>query len=263
LVTYTFPAPGTPTTMSHAFAHCCPLANGACRCHHNFASSYVVSPILGSTTLALTTHSPNSYHSPHLTPTFGIVNLPGSGRCGSPSPVIPTLLLTTPVAVDSLVAIDTEIHSHKVHYDVSKGLQTACISACGLDTPISNEQKNFPVVKGAPPNARLRIVPADQHPVLTQTIERDSSLTIGELIKLLHSYFHEPLGSEEASSLRSNVDLYPVAIKNQQKRCKAASDPDEEWSMGMKKIDVLGKECKFRGVELDAAPLTLYVAFGK
>ena len=217
-----------------------------------------------------TTYSPNNGHSSQIiipSPlSLAVVNLPSQSRRNSPSPVILARPLTTMLAIHSLVAIDTQMYSPKIHYDVSKDPNTAYISTLGVSVPISNEQKNYQVVEGALPNIDLCIV--FDHPILTDTFECDSSLTIGELIQLLYAHFHQGLESSEMTNLRGDVNFYPAAVKNQEKRCRAAFDHKKEWSEGMKRIDVLGRKCKFHGVELDATSsthnyFTIRVVFGK
>ena len=93
--------------------------------------------------------------------------------------------------------------------------------------------------------------------------------TIENLIQLLHDHFQQPLGSKETSKLERDMKLYQSAVNNCCERCRTEDDPDDAWweGSGMKRIDVLGKECKFRGVELDLTPannrLILRVALGK
>ena len=49
------------------------------------------------------------------------------------------------------------------------------------------------------------------------------------------------------------MNLYQSAGNNCCERRRTEDDPDDAWGegSGMKRIDVLGRECKFRGVELD------------
>lgn len=173
------------------------------------------------------------------------------------------LALTSRLVVDPLVAASTELYSSKVHYDVSKEPRTARVSACGVGNRISDEQKDLLVVEGAMPGTKFHIT--FDHPFLKATMERDSSPTIGRLIRLLYSYFQTRLELSDKSSLELNMGLYSAAVENQRRRCETAYDPDKEWREGMKWIDVLGKGSKFRGVELDVEYniCTLHVAFGK
>ena len=63
------------------------------------------------------------------------------------------------------------------------------------------------------------------------------------------------------------MNLWKVASDTQVKRCQDVLDSDAEWAQGMKRVDILGKECKFQGVYLDSSfigdHLTLHVVFGK
>lgn len=235
-------------------------------------------------TLALTTpsaitslnpaYSPNIRPSPQLTlsplpvvsplHSLAVVNLPSSAsRRISPSPVQAMLVAT--LQIHPIVSMGPELYHSKLHYDVSKDPHTAAVSTFGVTTSISIEQKNFPVVGGALVHTAFEIV--FNHPILINTIKCDTSLTVGELVKHLYSHFHKRVGAGEMSSIEQDADLYTAAVKHQNKRCQAMFDVGAEWNKGMKRIDVLGKECKFRGLELDATSahdrLLLRVTFGK
>lgn len=241
--------------------------------HNCVAVGYVptTSPLF--TTLPML--SPNMHRSPQLTlgtpvhmtsplPTFAVVNFPTS-RGNSPSPVVQNLLLTTTLQVNPLVAVGMELYSSKISYDVSKEPHTSRISRCGITTSLSEEEKDFLVVEGALMHTNCSI--EFDHPVLQTTIRCDSSLTIGDFVTLLYSHFRERLGSRETASLSQDMDLFTEATKNQNKRCRTTHNPRAEWGQGMKRIDVLGRECKFRGVELDTMSgqdtITLRVVFGR
>jgi hypothetical protein len=172
-------------------------------------------------------------------------------------------MLVATLQVNHLVAMGTDLNSSKLHYDLSKGLHTAYISKRGIGSPITPEEKDSVVVEGAMPHTRFRI--AFNHPVLA-SIDCDASLTIGGLIELLHLHFHNPLRHREMSALKPLMELYLAAMRNMGKRCEASLNCPVEWDEGLKRIDVLGKERKFRGIELDTTShnyVTLRVAFGK
>jgi hypothetical protein len=174
-------------------------------------------------------------------------------------------MLVATLQVNRLVAMGVDTYSSKLYYDVSKGTHTAHLSKCGISSSIPPEERDSLVVEGAVPQTHFRI--AFNHPYLTSLIDCDAPPTVGGLIKLLHSHFHEPLRSREMFSLKSNMDLYLAAMNNLGKRCETSFDRDVQWKEWMKRIDVLGKECKFRGIELDTTSshnyVTLRVAFGK
>ena len=197
-------------------------------------------------------------------PPLAVMNFPTS-RGNSPNPVVQNLLLTTTLQVNSLVAVGMELYSSKISYDVSKEPHTARISRCGITASLSEEEKDFLVVEGALLYTSFSI--EFDHPILGRTIKCDSSLTIGDFITLLYSHLRERLGSRETTNLGQDMDLFTEAIKNQHKRCHTTLNPRAEWTQGMKRIDVLGRECKFRGVELDTTSgqdtIVLRVAFGK
>ena len=169
--------------------------SGAHPTHGTYYPSLTI-PAASPTFTTLIPHSPNNRRSRQmiLSPqlavsplqSMAVLNLPNQSHRNSPSPVISAVVLTT-MAVDRLVAKGTDLYDSKVHYNISKDPSTACVSTCSISSPISNEQKNYLVVEGAPQNTSFRIV--FDHPVLTDTVECDSFLTIGDLIKLLHSHF--------------------------------------------------------------------------
>jgi hypothetical protein len=142
-----------------------------------------------------------------------------------------------------------------VHYDVSED---------PIEVRLTHEQKRSPVVEGAP-HSRFRI--AFGHPALVHTIDFEESLTVGDLLTELHSHFHERVGHGEKYELEKHMDLCGAAVRARTKRCGAAFDAHVEWNRGMKRVDMLGRECKFRGVYLDPSSisdhLTLRVVFGK
>ena len=125
-------------------------------------------------TTLTTTHSPNNRRSPQLIISPQLLpsplSLSGSSHRNSPSPVAPTLLISTPT-VDPLVAPPTDLRSHKLHYDVSRDPRTASISTYGMKDSISNEQKSFLVAENALPNTSFHI--AFDHPFMTGTIGCD------------------------------------------------------------------------------------------
>ena len=245
------------------------LNGGICQCTPNTrychcAPSHVSSPTI--TTLT-SPYSPTIRLSPHITltplhapsplPSLAVLNLPGPSRGNSPN------MLVAELRVNPLVAMSMEVYSSKLHYDVSRSPHTACISTCGINTSITPQQKGSPIVEGALLYTSFRI--EFNHPILRSTIDCDSSMTISDLITELHSHFQRRLGSRETANLNRDMTLCTAAFNNQKKRCQATFDPNAEWSLGMKRVDVLGKESKLRGIELDAinGPLTLRVTFGK
>lgn len=226
--------------------------------------------MLSGTAMALTP-SPRSPHR-DLTPLLmtspfsssAIINLPSPSNRYSSSPVVQTVLLAT-LQVNPLVAMGQEFHHPKIQYDISKEPHKAQVSTCRVSTAISREQRNSPVIEGAlqPTNLTIEF----DHPFLINNIRTNTYLTIGDLLEQLHAHFHKQAGSREMADIQQDMELYSTAIHSQKKRCRAAFDPDVEWNQGMKRIDILGKECKFQGVELDASSgsdnLTLRIAFGK
>jgi hypothetical protein len=196
-----------------------------------------------------------------LSPAFAVVNI--QNTYSPSSPVVPALLLTTP-SVNPLVALDSDSCSHKVQCDISNDPIDARISkSCGRNTSLTPEQKRSPVVEDAL-HSHFRVM--FDHPGLADTIDFHGSPTVGDLLTELHSHFHERVGSGEKSNLKQ-LGLYQAAITAQTKRCEAAFDGHTEWNRGMKRVDILGKECKFHGVYLDSSSisdhLALRVVFGK
>jgi len=154
-----------------------------------------------------------------------------------------------------------------VHYDISKDLSTVCVpTSYGHSTPISDEQKYSLVVEGAL-HERFRIV--FDHPVLTKPMGFFwRSLTVESLLEELLLYFDERVGSRERSNLEKDMHLFREAVDTQVGRCENASDPRAEWNLGMKRVDILGKERKFHGIYLDSDTSnrdyhTLHVVFGE
>ncbi|KAF9648464.1 hypothetical protein BDM02DRAFT_3115369 [Thelephora ganbajun] len=249
---------------------------GSCRVHGvlncpypSCTTSYVVSPGVSPTFTAVALPSPCVTVSPlpavSPLPSLAVVNFQSPCSRNSPSPVIPVLLLPQTPQVNPLVASNSDVCRQKVHYDVSEDPSTARVSTLlGLSAPISYEQKSSLVIEGVPHGA-FRIV--FDHPALTSTIKFEGSLTIGELLKQLYSHLHKQVGSREMSTLKEDRNFYTVAVKTQSKRCGAAFDARAEWNQGIKRVDVLGKECQFRGVYLGTSPIndriTLHVVFGK
>jgi len=259
--------------MTTTVTRCYPVNSGTCSVHGTIhypnpgcSFSYVVS---GGTSPALTTVTMVTRRSPLLTvsplpglPTVG--NFQDGSSRHSPSPVIPILVLTTPT-INPLVVVDSELRHHKVHYDASKHPSTARAKFCGRNTPISREQMDSLVVEGALHRCFRVMI---DHPALTRTIDfKEGSPTVGDFLTELYSHLQEQVGSEEKLTLEGFPSPFIAALKAQMKRCEAAPDFSAEWKRGMKRIDVLGEECKFRGVYLDSTPagdyLVLNVLFGK
>jgi len=254
---------------------CYTVMNGVCHFHGPLDSphpmctiGYLVDPRLSPTFTAVTTRTRRS---PLLTvsPLLGVSQLPVSFEVLGvshvpPSPVIPTVVFTTP-SVNPLVALDPGLYHHKIHYDVSKGSNDVRISRpYGPSIPITEEQKRSLVVEGTL-HRRFRVVV--DHPGLTSTIDIEGSLTVEDLFEELHSHFHQRVRPGEMSNLKKDMNLFQVAVDTQVKRCAAALDGHAEWDRGMKRVDILGKECKFRGIYLDTSyisdRLTFYVVFGR
>ena len=154
-----------------------------------------------------------------------------------------------------------------VHYDISKDPSTVCVpTSYGRSTPISDEQKHSLVVEGAL-HDRLQIV--FDHPVFTKPMGFFwKSLTVESLLEKLFLYFEERVGSREGSNLKEYMQLFREAVDTQVERCETASDPRAEWNLGMKRVDILGKERKFHGIYLDSDTSnrdfhTLHVVFGE
>lgn len=222
---------------------------------------------------AVTTHS---HHSPIFTisPLPGVTPLPGSfavvnlqnayNTCSPPSPAVSALVLTTPY-INPLVAVDSGLCHGKVNFDVSKVQIDVRVSKfCGNSAFITDEQKDSLVVEGAL-HGHFRI--EFDHPGLTGSMGFRRALTVGDLLLGLHKYFHERIGQTEKYHLEKDMDLWKVASDTQVKRCQDMYDPRLEWDLGMKRVDVLGKKSKLRGVYLDPSAfgdhLTLRVVFGK
>ena len=215
---------------------------------------------------------------PHNSPTFAISPLPVAAQIPtlavlntqntyhhhrSPSPVHATLVFTP--NVNPLVALDLDSSHHKLHYDVSKDPSHAYVSKSrGPRIPITNDQRRSLVVEGTPHSA-FHVVFGD--PVLTSTIEFRGSLTIGDFLDELCSYMHKRVGRGEMSNLEKDTDRCSAAAIARTRRCGATSDPHGEWERGMKRVDMLGKGCKFYGIRLDTSCTsnyhTLFVEFGK
>ena len=198
-------------------------------------------------------------------PTLAVLNTQNTHhRCRSPSPVQPTLVLTTP-NINPLVAHGSDPHHDKVHYDVSKGLSDIRVSKLrGPKIPISDEQKQSLVVEGV---SRGTFHVVFDHPGLTSTIEFKGTLTVGDFLEELHSHMDERVGDVEMFNLKKDSHCYQTAGETQVKRCQAAFNRDAEWDRGMKRVDILGKKCKFHGIYLDTSRagnhLTLGVVFGR
>lgn len=208
-------------------------------------------------------HSPTITISPlpvvtPLPASLAVVNVPNTWYYDSPSPVVPT---TTP-SVNPLVAFDSDSGRYKIRYDLSKDLDTIRVS--GPYGPITDEQRCSLVVEGAP-HKSFRVM--FDHSVLTSIIELEGPLMIEDLLRELHSHFRRPPSSREMSDLRKDMYLCRAAVETRVKRCEAAFDPRAEWDRGMKRIDILGRECKFRGIYLDTSSISDYlklcVVFGK
>ena len=226
-----------------------------------------VNPGSPTYTVTYTQHSPAFTVSPlpgiSLLPTPFSVPSPQSA-CNSfpPSPVTPGLHVTT-LFVTPLLALDQSFGYDKVCYDVSKDPSIARVSTVhGQSVPITREQRHSLVVEGA------LVSPfhiAFDHPALTRTIELQGIPTVDEFLRELHSYFLERVGTGEMRDLQGDRDYHPSAVRAQKKRCDAASDPDREWRRGMRRVDILGKGSKLRGIYLDSSPtdITLRVVFGK
>ena len=247
-------------------------------CVHNHphsgcaASQSIVNPASPAFT-TITMYTP--HHSPVYTisPLPGVSPLPASFMVASPrstdgyyppSPVVPGLLLAT-VFITPLLAFDQSLCYGKIHYDVLKDPGNARVSKLyGQSAPITNEQKRSLVVEGAL-HTRFRIV--FDHPALTRTIELHATPTVGDFFAQLRSYFYEPVWDGEKYDLQKDPNHFSEAVKAQKKRCDATFDPDVAWRQGMKRVDILGKKTKFRGIYLDSSStsdyLTLRVVFGR
>lgn len=199
-----------------------------------------------------------------LPTSFAVANFQNTYHLDPPSPGLSALVLTTP-SVNPLVALSSDPCHNKIHYDVSKDLNTVCVSKpYGFSTSITNEQRYSPVVEDTlHRNFRIEF----DHPVLTSTIDFKGTLTVGDLLEELHSHFHAWVGSREMSKLEGDGTYCHAATIARTKRCEAAFDTRAEWGRGMKRVDILGKETKFRGIYLNTSCisdyLTLYVVFGK
>jgi len=187
-----------------------------------------------------------------------VVNVQNTSYYDSPSPVTTSPVLTTP-SVNPLVAVDSDLYQHKIYYDLSKDLN----NVRGPYGPISDEQMRSLVIQGAP-HGNFRI--AFDHPGLTSSIDFEGPLMIEDLLEELHSHFDKRISSKEKTKIEKNMYLYQMAINTQVKRCRATFDPQAEWDRGMKRVDILGKECKFCGIYLDGyvgGYYVLRVVFGK
>ena len=258
---------------------CYMVCAGTCQVHGfpntlspGYATSFLVSPGPSPTLTAVTTHSRHPSplltasplpQVPPLSPSFAIINVPNTRHSHPPSPVIPTMALTP--SVNPLVAHDSDPHHDKVHYDISKDLSEIYVSKVpGTGPRITFEQERYRVVEGpSPKNYHV----AFDHPFFMRTKRFNGTPRIKDLLEWLHSYFHERVTAGEESDLKGDMDLYQLAVTTQRKRCGATADRKAEWDKGMKRVDILGKECKFRGIYLDTSAikdhLTLRVVFGK
>ena len=254
------PSPATPSIL---------ISPDSYHLHYSYdrpnpsTSCYVV-PSPTHTTVAMWPHNSPTYAiSPlpvpaHL-PTFAVLNTQNTHHhCRSPSPVF------TPT-INPLVGVDSDSSHYKIHYDVSKDPSDARVSKPrGAKSPITDEQKRSLVVEGTPHRAFLAVF---DDPVLTSTIELSGSLTVGDFLERLYSHMHTRAGHDETSNLKKDMDRYSAAVTTQIRRCRTASNRHTEWERGMKRVDMLGKECKFYGIRLDPSCAgdyhTLYVEFGK
>ena len=187
-----------------------------------------------------------------------VVNIQNTSYYDSPSPATTSPAFTTPF-VNPLVAVDSDPYQYKIYYDLSKDLN----SVHGPYSLISDEQMHSLVVQGAP-HGNFRI--AFDHPALISTIKFERPLVIGDLLKALHSHFNKRPSSREKTNIERDMYLLQTAVDTQIKRCQATFDPQAEWDRGMKRVDILGKECKFCGVYLDGyvgGYDVLRVVFGK
>ena len=245
--------------MSLAVTTCHAVRAGTCCFHSTPPSptctiSHVVDPRFSP---GLATVTIRTGHSPTVTISPALVTSP----LPSPRTVINVqntchhpVHISTP-SVNPLLAFDSDSRHYKIYYDLSKDLSAV---------RITDEQWCSLVVEGAP-HKRFRI--AFDHPALTSTIEFEGSLTVEDLLNELHSHFRKRPRPREMSELKKDMHLYQMTIQTQVKRCQTAFDPHAEWDQGLERVDFLGRECKFRGIYLDASPtsdhLTLRVVFGK
>ena len=169
------------------------------------------------------------------------------------------------LSVNPLVAHDSDPHHYKIHYDISKDLSEIYVSKLhGSGPRITPEQERSRVVEGPSPE---KYHVAFDHHFFTKTKRFSGTPRIKDLLEWLHSYFHERVTTGEESELKEDMDLYQLAVKTQRKRCGTTTDRKAEWDKGMKRVDILGKDSKFRGIYLDTSAindhLTLRVVFGK
>ena len=265
--------------MSLVMTPCYQVAPGTCYVHGILGRSnpscvasqglvYLASPTLTAIT-RYTRHSPAVTILPldgisSLPSSFSVVNFQNTSDYDPSSPAIPALLLITP-SITPLLALGSSLFCGKINYDVSEDPGNARVSMFyGKSTPITREQKRSLVVEGTL-HRRFRIV--FDHPALTRTVEFQKAPTVGDLLAELHWHFYDRVGPGEMYDLKKDMDHYSMAIRTQKKRCNATFDPDVEWNRGMKRVDILGKESKFRGIYLDSSStssyLTLHVVFGK
>ena len=253
---------------------------GAC-CHHgtcncprsNCAASQV---LVHPASPAYTTVTTHTHHSPIVTisplpgvsplpVSLGVVNLQNAYNYGHPSTTISGVVLTNP-SINPLVALGSGLCHGKVHCDLSEYPIDVCVSKLwGGSAPITEHQKQFVVVEGAL-HQRFRVM--FDHPGLTRNwIDFRGILTIRDLLAEMHWHFHDRIGQGEESHLKKHMNLWEVASGTQVKRCQDELDSDAEWRRGMKRVDILGKECKFQGVYLDPSfvgdYLTLHVVLGR
>ena len=199
-----------------------------------------------------------------LPASLGVVGFQNTYNYGSPGQ-ISALVLTNP-SVNPLVALGSGFCHGKVHCDISESPINVCVSKIwGNSVPITEEQKLSLVVEGAL-HGRFRV--RFDHPGLTRTwLDFEGILTVRDLLTEIHWHFHERIGHREKRHLKKDMNLWKVASDTQVKRCQDALESDTEWKQGMKRVDILGKECKFQGVYLDSSfigdHLTLHAVFGK
>jgi len=247
--------------------------HGASNCPHPScaASQVLIHPASPTfTTFTARTHrSPIITISPlpGVTPlpaSLGVVNFQNTYNYDSPSQ-ISALVLTNP-SVNPLVALGSSLCHGKVHCDISESPIDVCVSKVwGNSAPITEEQKRSLVVDGAL-HRRFRV--RFDHPGLTPTwLDFQGILTVRDLLMEIHWHLHERIGHGEKHHLKKDMNLWKVASDAQVKRCQDALESDAEWKRGMKRVDILGKECKFQGVYLDSSfigdHLTLHAVFGK
>jgi len=267
-------------TMSSASTSYCQVASRTCYLHGTFncpESSCAVSQVLvHPASPAFTTVTMRTRRSPVFTisplpgvpplpASLGVVGFQNTHNYGPPNPTVSAPVLTTP-SVNPLVALGSGLCHGKVLCDVSEYPINVCVSKLWSNSaPITEEQKRSLVVEGAL-HRRFRV--KFDHPGLTRTwLDFQGILTIRDLLTEIHWHFHERIGHGEKNHLKKDMNLWKVASDTQVKRCQDVLDCDAEWKRGMKRVDILGKECKFHGVYLGSSfigdHLTLRVVFGK